>query len=93
MSGVVVYSQKALDILKAANVHLTEHPFEIVAEGQMKTSPAYQQWFDKVMDSLKNPSENIDDALAIIDHIHKVERWKNRFKHPLRTIYHVLKKI
>jgi NAD-dependent dihydropyrimidine dehydrogenase PreA subunit len=93
VSGVVVYSQKALDILKAANVHLIEHPFETVAEGQMKASPVYQRWFKKVMESLKNPSKNIDDTLAVIDHAHKVARWKSRIKYPLRKIYHILKRL
>lgn len=93
VSGAVAFTEKGKDILQHINCELTEHPFEIVAEGQMKVCPPYKPWYKKIEVTLADPSKNIDDAIAIINQQRKHERWQNRFRHPLRTLYHLFKKL
>lgn len=59
----------------------------------MKVCPQYKPWYKKIEVTLADPSKNIDDAIAIINLQRKHERWQNRFRHPLRTMYHLFKKL
>lgn len=93
VSGAVAFTEKGKDILQHINCELTEHPFEIVAEGQMKVCPPYKPWYKKIEVTLADPSKNIDDAIAIINQQRKHESWRNRFRHPLRTLNHLFKKL
>ena len=40
VSAVVAFTEKGLELLKSCDCELTAHPFEVVAEGQMRKSPA-----------------------------------------------------
>lgn len=93
VSGAVAFTENGKRILSAINCHLIEHSFETVAEGQMKTCPPYKDWYKKVEIALADPNKTIDDAIDVVNHAHSIERWKNRFRHPLRTIIHTIKKL
>lgn len=93
VSGAVAFSQRGAEILKNIDCHLTEHPFSVVAEGQMKTCPPYKKWYKKVAATLVDPDKTIDDAIDVVNNARKMERWKSHFRHPLRTAINVIKKL
>lgn len=58
ISAVVSFTKKGDNLLQKCNIKLCEYPFELVAEGQMKTKIKQPSCYLKVMNFLK--SENID---------------------------------
>lgn len=53
VSGAIAFTEKGHEILKRCNCELIEHPFSVVAEGQMKTSPSMTQKYYIVMTLLR----------------------------------------
>ncbi len=93
VTGTVVFTNKGLDVITASNICLIEHPFDIVAEGQMRKSPNYQNWYEKVMASLRDEKQSIDDAISVIDKVKRINHLKNSLRHPLRTVLKFIKKL
>jgi hypothetical protein len=93
VSGAVTFTQKGAEILKEINCHLIEHPFSVVAEGQMKTCPKMLPLRGSILSSLADQSKTIDDAVNILDAYHRHQRNIGRLKHPIRTICHLVKRI
>lgn len=93
VSGAVAFTQKGAEILKEIDCHLIEHPFSVVAEGQMKTCPKMLPLRDSILSSLADQSKTIDDAVNILDAYHRHQRNIGRLKHPIRTICHLVKRI
>lgn len=93
VSGAVAFTQKGAEILKEIDCHLIEHPFSVVAEGQMKTCPKMLPIRDSILSSLADQSKTIDDAVNILDAYHRHQRNIGRLKHPIRTICHLVKRI
>ena len=93
VTGTVVFTNKGLDVITASNICLIEHPFDIVAEGQMRKSPNYQNWYEKVMASLRDEKQSIDDAISVIDKVKRINHLKNSLRHPLRTALKFIKKL
>lgn len=48
VSGAIAFTAKGNEILHSINCELVEHPFEVVAEGQMKTMPEFHQGYTKL---------------------------------------------
>ena len=63
VSGAVAFTAKGNDILKACNCELTEHPFDVVAEGQMKTMPNCTIYYGKIISLLKKNKWSIADII------------------------------
>lgn len=59
VSSVIVFSEQGYDILKHTNAELKEHPFELVAEGQMKKMPPKTKLYKQLMKALKLPNSSI----------------------------------
>lgn len=93
VSGAVAFTQKGNEILQNSNCEIVKHPFDIVAEGQMKTCPVKIGAYDKLSNSLKDKSQTIKDACLILKKYHNQQIQINRLKHPLRTLKNVIKKI
>lgn len=54
VSALVVFTQKGKEVVESLKeVTLIEHPFEVVAEGQMKVNTQYKPFSQKVMSHLK----------------------------------------
>ena len=80
-------------MLKQCNCELVEHSFDVVAEGQMKTCPQRIGAYNKILETLKNDSKNIQDACHILTTYRKQQRQLERIKHPVRSFKNIIKKI
>lgn len=93
VSGAVAFTQKGNEVLKQCNCELVEHSFDVVAEGQMKTCPQRIGAYNKILETLKNDSKNIQDACHILTTYRKQQRQLERIKHPVRSFNNIIKKI
>ena len=93
VSGAVAFTEKGAEILRETNCHLIEHPFSVVAEGQMKTCPKMLPLRDSILTSLADENKTIDDAVNVLDAYHRHQRNIGRLKHPVRTLCHLVKRI
>lgn len=93
VSGAIAFTEKGAEILRQTNSTLIEHPFDVVAEGQMKTCPKMLPLRERIIACLKNEDKSVGDAVKILDDYHKRQRNINRLKHPVRTLYHIIKRI
>ena len=93
VSCAVAFTKKGDEILKQCNCELVEHSFDVVAEGQMKTCPQRIGAYNKVLETLKNDSKNIQDACHILTTYRKQQRQLERIKHPVRSFKNIVKKI
>lgn len=93
VSCAIAFSEQGLSILKAANIHLKEHPFDVVAEGQMPTNARYKRWYEKVMEILKDENSTIDDAMRLLNKKQRIARWKNRLSHPIQSMKHLINRL
>ena len=66
VSAAIAFTEKGDDVLKQCNCTLIEHPFDIVAEGQMKTVPLMTQKYHIMMRLLKT-SLSIKTTKRILD--------------------------
>lgn len=93
VSGAVAFTQKGNEVLKQCNCELVEHSFDVVAEGQMKTCPQRIGAYNKILETLKNDSKNIQDVCHILAAYRKQQRQLERIKHPIRSFKNIIKKI
>lgn len=92
VSAAIAFTSKGDEVLQQCNCTLVEHPFEVVAEGQMKTCPKRTTVNKKIMKIVANntPMKDLVSRLSIYQ---KRERWTRRLSHPMQTINHLLKRI
>ena len=66
MSAAIAFTETGEDVLKQSNCTLIEYPFEVVAEGQMKTVPLMTQKY-RIMMRLLKTSLSIKTTKRILD--------------------------
>lgn len=93
VSGAIAFTAKGNDILHSINCELVEHPFEVVAEGQMKTCPVRISVYENILNALKDKNKTIEDAYRILQSYKHKQIQIGRIKHPLRTMKNIIKKI
>lgn len=93
ISGAVAFTEKGDALLHAINCELVEHPFGVVAEGQMQTMPQRSALHDRLFAMLHDQNTTIEEIYAIQRAYNNRQRNINRLKHPVRTTYHIIKKI
>lgn len=94
VSAAIAFTQKGKDILQLqSGLMLTEHPFDVVAEGQMHEAVPYYKWYKKVMRKLRKKDSTIDDVIAALDKALLMERRKEQLKHPFSTVKSIAKRI
>lgn len=86
VSAVVTFTPKGNELLKQCNCELVEHPFDIVAEFQMKACAKRSRHFNVVLNSLLNPQKDIKDAYKYVKRDFLRKRWKCRFRKILRIL-------
>lgn len=77
VSAAIAFTSKGNEILRQCNCELREHPFSLVAEGQMKASPLKKKWFEKIQKSLKDKNIIIEDIYEMYMKIHKIDYGKS----------------
>lgn len=92
VSAAIAFTEKGDEVLHQCNCTFVEHPFEVVAEGQMKTCPKKTNVNKKMMKVLtdNNPMKYVVSRLDIYQ---KQERWIRRLSHPMQTINNFIKRI
>ena len=86
VSAVVAFTAKGDAVLHQCNCTLVEHPFEVVAEGQMKTSPDIPPYAKDIWEVLRDESATITQATSVIDRHERAERWKQRVNRLLHMV-------
>lgn len=86
VSAVVAFTEKGEMVLRQCDCTFVEHPFEVVAEGQMKTSPDIPPYAKDIWKILRNKKTSIFQAISVIEKYEKAERWRNRVKRLLRIV-------
>lgn len=93
VSSAVEFTQKGHEVLQRCNCELVKHPFEVVAEGQMKTPPSLNSVCKKTMAILKELDTRIEDILIGLHNYLLWKRQRQRLLHPKQTIKNVLRRI
>lgn len=92
VSAAIAFTDKGNEVLHQCNCTLVEHPFEVVAEGQMKKNPKYNKNSRKIKDVLDKGSTTIYGVENQLDRLKMIDLWKNRLKHPVRSIRNFIRK-
>lgn len=85
VSAAIAFTEKGERVISKTNCELKEHPFETVAEGQMKKNirPAYTSWFVRMM--LRSRRRDIPNIwLKIIFILERIIRIPERIQKMLR---------
>lgn len=93
VSATIAFTEKGNNILKESNCSLIEYPFEVVAEGQMKTCPKRQSHYKKLSTILIDKTTSLQDVINVLKSVQFKQKMKNRLKHPVRTINNILRKV
>lgn len=93
VSAVVAFTDKGEQLLKRCNCELVEHPFVIVAEGQMKNKVRKNALYEKIATMLKDPDCDIERINSFLLSKQKWSRMMRRLRHPQRTIVNIIMKL
>lgn len=93
VSATIAFTEKGNNILKESNCSLIEYPFDVVAEGQMKTCPKRQSHYKRLSNILIDKTTSIQDVINVLNSIQFKQKMINRLNHPIRTINNILRKI
>lgn len=93
VSAAVTFTNKGYELLHECNLERIEHPFDVVAEGQMKKMPVRDGLYEKMKTLLQRDDLDINQIYAQLVVALKWRKVKNRLKHPVRTMKNMLKKI
>ena len=86
VSATVAFTEKGDAILHQCNCTFVKHPFEVVAEGQMKGCPSIPPYSKRLWKILRNENVTIFQAVSIINRYDRSRRWKNCAKRLLRMV-------
>lgn len=93
VSAAIAFTEKGDEVLKSCNCTFIEHPFEVVAEGQMKKSPAKKIMHTGLVEIMCNQNKSIPDIINILEKHLKRIRTVERLGHPVRTLRNIVKRI
>lgn len=77
--AAIAFTERGEEALKHANIELHEHPFEIVAEGQMHTCAKRPWYYNKAMSVVHSPSRKLSEITLYIRLYKKVMRQFRKF--------------
>ena len=91
VSGVIVFTKKYNDILKRCNIQITEHSFETIAEGQMRTSAKLIKQRIILLQMLKTQQITFHEIKKFLDKISLIQHLKNILRQPRSSVKGILK--
>lgn len=86
VSAAIAFTEKGDEILHRCNCTLVEHPFEVVAECQMKTYPTPPAYTLRIWENLHDVAKPLAQAVKYPNKVLRTKRWKGRLNHLLRII-------
>lgn len=93
VNAVVTFTQKGEELLRQSNCSLVSHPLEVVAEGQMRTSPKRPRCYNRVCCMLKDDGTTTIEIQKVINRYRRMELMIKRLTHPWRSFSNLMKKI
>ena len=90
VSAAISFTEKGDELLHKCGCNLVEHPFEIVAEGQMKKMPVKSKLYLKVMYKIRK-NTTLDGVFSVIQNQDMYNRLLRYIKHPFRSIRNLLR--
>lgn len=84
VSTAIAFTEKGDELLHKCNCTLVEYPFEVVAEGQMKTCPTPPAYTSRIWENLHDAARPLAQAVKYPNKVLRAKRWKGRFNHLLR---------
>lgn len=91
VSCAIAFTKKGDEVLKQCNAELKEHPFVVVAEGQMKKCAQQVEQRGLILEKLREKDTSISTLRKVIDNIALRKNVKNLFKHPRSSVKLILK--
>lgn len=86
VSAAIAFTKKGDELLHQCNCTLVEHPFEVVAEGQMKECPTAPAYTQKIWDNLHDAGRPLSQSVKYPNKILRIKKWKGRLNHLLRIV-------
>lgn len=93
VSAAIAFTPVGEELLRQCDCQLIEHPFDVVAEGQMKTMPVRNKLYEIISPLLKDKNIELNDIENAINTYRRRERMIDRMKHPMRTILNLIKRV
>lgn len=93
VSGAIAFTEKGKTVLEGCNCEFVEHPFDVVAEGQMRTCPKRTGLYHRTMQLLRVDNYSLTEIFTTIKPYLLIARLLDRLKHPARTFNGILKRI
>ena len=91
VSAIITFTEKGDELLKRCNCELKEHPFEVVAEKQMKNNPKRPYFNKSLMSMLCNSIMPLDEIFVHSHFFLKIRRLRGRFIHKKNTIENLIR--
>lgn len=92
VNAAIAFTEKGYEALRQCDCTLIEHPFEIVAEGQMKQAPVRGKLYSNIMYSLCKGS-SLKNTCSILDSYYRNKKLVRYINHPYKIISYLLKKL
>ena len=92
-SCAISFTNQGDKLLKELNCTLIQHPFHIVAEGQLKFNPKYKKNYNKIRTKMFDEVSTIEDVYKMVNRQALISFFFNRLRNPHRTISNILKRM
>lgn len=92
VSAAIAFTSKGNEVLHQCNCILVEHPFEIVAKGQMKICSQRNSLYNQITNVLKRKDVTLIHIIKWLNRIRFINRWKMRIYHPSHSLHNLILK-
>jgi len=93
VSCAIAFTEKGEQVLRKVNCDLTPHPFEVVAEGQLRESPKPLPITKAINKKLKSADCTIEDVVGVLLKYRRRQAVFRRLLNPRQSIKNMLKRI
>ena len=93
VSCAIAFTEKGEQVLRKVNCDLTPHPFEVVAEGQLRESPKPLPITKVINKKLKSADCTIEDVVGVLLKYKRRQAMFRRLLNPRQSIKNMLKRI
>ena len=91
VSAAIAFTSKGDEVLHQCNCTLVEHPFEVVAEGQMKKCPQKKVIYRHIIHVLNDNSKKLHTAISLLTLFPKKRRLINRLIRSIQSFGNLVK--
>ena len=93
VSATIAFTEKGNELLKECNCELMAHPFEVVAEGQMKKNALNMSLLRRVILYMIQGNYKLKSCVNLIYPVRKYKYVVNRMSNPKRTLNGLLRRL